>query len=203
MMGLEVFGYIEIFYSDVIAWEKSQIIKESSDSDNNSENDKVLKFEALEETLKDCSSERSSCYLSSTAESCEESNENDQNSVDAGEREVKIIKKSEVEEANKRLEMASKLLDERQITLTRFLQLLDPAGEWFPEDSKFSFEVEEENIETNTIESTKACEEVFNEDYSCYQHNMETNTIELIMKDFYGPDWSSPFHFEFNAEIKA
>ena len=99
--------------------------------------------------------------------------------------------------------MASKLLDERQITLTRFLQLLDPAGEWFPEDSKFSFEVEEENIETNTIESTKACEEVFNKDYSCYQHNVETNTIESIMKDFYGPDWSSPFHFEFNAKIDA
>ena len=107
--------------------------------------------------------------------------------------------------------------------------MLDPEGEWFQKNLKFSFEVDEENIETNAIESTKtcgevfdkgyscyqhnmetnaiestkACEIVFNEDYSCYQHNMETNTIELIMKDFYGSDWSSPFHFEFNAEIEA
>ena len=32
---------------------------------------------------------------------------------------------------------------------------------------------------------------------------METNTIESIMTDFYEPDWSSPFYFEFNAEIEV
>ena len=65
------------------------------------------------------------------------------------------MKESKTEEAKQRLEMASKLLDERQISLTRFLQLLDPTGVWFPQDSKFSFEVEEENVEINTIESMK------------------------------------------------
>ena len=201
--------------------------EESSDSDYHSENDKVSEFEVLKETLNnhiiewpeivaeskssytccnvesECSSASSSCYLASIPECCEENNENDQKSLDAGEKEVNIMKESKTEEARKRLEIASKLLEEGQISLTRFLQLLDPSGEWFPEDSKFSFEVEEENVETNTIESTKACEEVFNKDYSCYQHNMETNIIESIMKDFYGPDWSSPFYFEFNAEIEA
>ena len=42
------------------------------------------------------------------------------------------LKKKNVEEAKQRLKMASKLLDERQISLKRFLQMLDPAGEWFP-----------------------------------------------------------------------
>ena len=65
--------------------------------------------------------------------------------------------------------MASKLLDERQISLTRFLQLLDPNGEWFPENSKFSFEFEEENVKRNTIESMKTNEEVLHKNYSCYE----------------------------------
>ena len=87
------------------------------------------------------------------------------------------MEEREINEANMRLENASKLLDNGEISLTRFLQKLDPTEEWFPEDPKYSFEFEEENV--------------------------ETNTIELIMKDFYGPDWSSPFQFEFNGEIEA
>ena len=63
------------------------------------------------------------------------------------------MKESKTEEAKQRLEMASKLLDERQISLTRFLQLLDPNGEWFPENSKFSFEFEEENVVNEDIRS--------------------------------------------------
>ena len=123
--------------------------------------------------------------------------------MNVGESKVNIKKEGKIEEAEKRLEEASNLLDGGKISLLRFLQMLDQNEEWFPEDPKYSFEFEEENVETNTIESTKACEELFNKDYSCYQHNMETNTIELIMKDFYGPDWSSPFHFELNAETEA
>ena len=156
--------------------------EESSDSQYYSENYKTSELETLKDTLnnhdiewpevvdeKECSSASSSCYLASIPECCEENNENDQKSVDAGEKEVNIMKESKTEEARKRLEIASKLLEEGQISLTRFLQLLDPSGEWFLEDSKFSFEVEEENLETNTIESTKACEEALNEDYSCYE----------------------------------
>ena len=67
----------------------------SSDSDYHSENDKVSEFEILRETLNnhniewpeivdegDCSSASSTCYLASITECCEESNENDQSSVD-------------------------------------------------------------------------------------------------------------------------
>ena len=156
--------------------------EESSDSQYYSENYKTSELETLKDTLnnhdiewpevvdeKECSSASSSCYLASIPESCEEINENYQDSVDAGEKEVNIMKESKTEEARKRLEIASKLLEEGQISLTRFLQLLDPSGEWFPEDSKFSFEVEEENVETNTIESLKPHEKVLNEDYSCYE----------------------------------
>ena len=175
--------------------------EENSDSDYHSENDKVSELEVLRETLNnhvidwpeivaeskssytcsnvesECSSASSSCYLASITECCEENNENDQSSVNVGESKVKIMKARENEEAQKRLEKASKLLDGGKISLLRFLQMLDPTGEWFPQDSKFSFEFEEENV--------------------------EINTIELIMKGFYGPDWSSPFQFEFNGEIEA
>ena len=164
--------------------------EESSDSDYHSENDKVSELDVLRENLnnhniewpeivdeKECTSVRSSRYLASIPEFCEENNENDQGKLDVGERKVKIMKEIEIEEAEKRLQTASKLLDDGKISLARFLQMLDPTGEWFPQDSKFSFEFEEENVEANSIES--------------------------ILKDFYGPDWSSPFHFEFNAEIEA
>ena len=163
--------------------------EENSDSDYHSENDKVSELEVLRETLnnhnidwpeivdeRDCSGASSSCYLASITECCEENNENDQSSVNVGESKVKIMKARENEEAQKRLEKASKLLDGGKISLLRFLQMLDPTGEWFPQDSKFSFEFEEENV--------------------------EINTIELIMKGFYGPDWSSPFQFEFNEDIE-
>ena len=156
--------------------------EENSDSDYHSENDKVSELEVLRETLNnhvidwpevvdenDCSGASSVCYLASIPESCEEINQNDQDSIDAGEKEINIMKKSKTEEAKKRLEIASKLLEEGYISLTRFLQMLDPTGEWFPQDSKFSFEVEEENVETNTTESLKTYEEVLNEDYSCYE----------------------------------
>ena len=190
MMGLEVFGYIEIFYSDVIAWEKSQMTDENSDSDYHSENDKVSELDVLRKTVnnhniewpevvdeRDCSGASSVCYLASIPECCEENNEKKENSVNVGERKVEVMKESEIKEAGERLEMASKLLDDGKISLARFLQMLDPTGESFPENPKYSFEFEEEIV--------------------------ETNTIELIMKDFYGPDWSSPFHFEFNGDIEA
>ena len=164
--------------------------EENSDSDYHSENDKVSELEVLRKTLnnhniewpemvdeKECSSVRSTCYLASIPECCEENNEKDENNVNVGERKVKTTEEREINEANMRLENASKLLDNGEISLTRFLQKLDPTGEWFPEDPKYSFEFEEENV--------------------------ETNTIELIMKDFYGPDWSSPFHFDFNGDIEA
>ena len=165
--------------------------EENSDSDYHSENDKVSELEILRETLnnhniewpeivdeKECSGASSSCYLASITECCEENDENDQSSVgeSKGDSKVNIMKDKENLEAEKRLEKASKLLDDGNISLTRFLQMLDPTGEWFPENSKYSFEFEEENV--------------------------ETNTIELIMKDFYGPDWSSPFHFEFDGDIE-
>ena len=166
------------------------MIEESSYSDYHFENDQVSEFKSLKETLNnhqiewpqtvdesDCSSASSSIYLASITECCEESNENDQVSVDVGEREVKITKEREIDEAEMRLERASKLLDDGKISLTRFLQMLDPSGEWFPENSKFSFEFEEESKETNTIKS--------------------------IMKGFYGPDWSSPFQFEFKSDTEA
>ena len=164
--------------------------EENSDSDYHSENDKVSELEVLGETLNnhniewpeivdesDCSGASSVCYLASIPECCEKNNEKDENNVNVGERKVKTTEEREINEANMRLENASKLLDNGEISLTRFLQKLDPTGEWFPEDPKYSFEFEEENV--------------------------ETNTIELIMKDFYGPDWSSPFHFEFNGDIEA
>ena len=156
--------------------------EESSDSQYYSENYKTSELETLKDTLnnhdiewpevvddKECRSASSSCYLASIPECCEEINENYQDSVDAGEKEVNIMKESKTEEAKKRLEIASKLLEEGYISLTRFLQMLDPTGEWFPQDSKFSFEVEEENVKTNTIESLKTYEEELNEDYSCYE----------------------------------
>ena len=151
--------------------------EESSDTDYHSGNEKISELVVLRETLNnhniewpeivaeskssytcsnvesECSSARSYCYLASIPEYCEENNENDQNSVDVGERKVKIMKEIEIEEADKRLKKASKLLDAGNISLTRFLQMLDPTGEWFPKDSIISFEFEEENIETNTIES--------------------------------------------------
>ena len=165
------------------------MLEESSYSDYQSENDRVSEFESLKETLNnhkiewpqtvdesECSNASSSIYLASITECCEESHESDQVSVDVGERKVKITKGRKIDEAEMRLEKAGKLLDDGKISLTRFLQMLDPTGEWFPEDSKFSFEFEKESI--------------------------ETNTIELIMKEFYGPDWSSPFQFEFNSDIE-
>ena len=164
------------------------MLEESSDSDYQSENDRISEFESLKETLNnhivewpqavdesECSSASSSFYLASITECCEESNENDQISLGVEERKVKVTKGRKIDEAEMRLEKAGKLLDDRKISLTQFLQMLDPTGEWFPKNSKFSFEFEEESKETNTIES--------------------------IMKDFYGPDWSSPFHFEFNSDI--
>ena len=165
------------------------MLEESSDSDYQSENDRVHEFEVFKETLinhkiewpqtvdeSDCSRANSSFYLAPITECCEESNESDQISFGVEERKVEITKGRETEKAEKRLEEASELLDEGKISLKCFLQMLDPSGEWFPDDSKFSFEFEEENI--------------------------ETNTIELIMKDFYGPDWSSPFQFEFDGDIE-
>ena len=161
--------------------------EENSNSDYHSENDRVSELEILRETLNnhniewpeivdesECSSH---CYLASIAECCEEINENDQIVADVGERKVKMVKGGEIEEAGKRLEKASKLLDDGKLSLSRFLQMLDLNGEWFPEDSKLSFEFEEENVENDTIES--------------------------ILKDYYGPDWSSPFQFEFidNVEV--
>ena len=161
--------------------------EENPDSDYHSENDRVPELEILRETLNNHNIEwpeivdESECsshfYLASIAKCCEENSENDQIVADVGERKVKMVKGGEIEEAGKRLEKASKLLDDGKLSLSRFLQMLDLNGEWFPEDSKLSFEFEEENV--------------------------ETNTIELIMKDFYGPDWSSPFQFEFNGEIEA
>ena len=84
----------------------------SSDSDYHSENDKVSELEILRETLnnhniewpemvdeKECSSVRSTCYLASIPECREESNGNDQNSVDAGER--NIIKETDIKQAKK------------------------------------------------------------------------------------------------------
>ena len=163
--------------------------EESSDSQYYSENYKTSELETLKDTLNnhdiewpevvdenDCSGASSVCYLASIPECCEENNEKDENNVNVGERKVKTTEEREINEANMRLEKASKLLDNEKISLTQFLQMLDPNGEWFPEDLKYSFEFEEENV--------------------------ETNTIELIMKDFYGPDWSSPFQFEFNGDIE-
>ena len=166
------------------------MLEESSDSDYQSENDRISEFESLKETLNnhivewpqavdesECNSANSSFYLASITECCEESNENYQVSVDVRKSEVKIAERREIEEAEMRRERASKLLDDGKISLKCFLQMLDPSGEWFPEESKFSFEFDKESI--------------------------ETNTIELIMKEFYGPDWSSPFQFEFNSDIEA
>ena len=178
---------IKFLYSDVVAWVKSQMTEENSDSDYHSENDIVLELKVLRETLnnhvidwpevvdeRDCSGASSSCYLASITECCEKNNENDQSSLNVGESKVNIKTVKENEEAEKRLEKASKLLDDGNISLTRFLQMLDPTREWFPENSKYNFEFE----------------------------NVETKTIEFIMKDFYGPDWSSPFQFEFNGDIE-
>ena len=166
------------------------MLEESSYSDYQSENDQVHEFEVLNATLNnhkiewpqtvdesDCSSVSSSIYLASITECCEENNESDQNSLGVEERKVKVTKGRKIDEAEMRLEEASGLLDDGKISLTRFLKMLDQTGEWFPENSKFSFEFDEKNV--------------------------EINTIELIMKNYYGPDWSSPFHFEFNSDIVA
>ena len=101
----------------------------------------------------ECSSVRSYCNLVLIPECCEEINENDQDNFDEEERNVKNTKEKEIEEADKRLEKASKLLDDGKVSLTRFLQMLDPTGEWFPKDSVISFEFEDESMETKTIES--------------------------------------------------
>ena len=97
--------------------------EENSDSDYHSENDKVSELEVLRKTLNnhniewpkiiakskssytcsnvkiDCSIARSTCYLASIPECREESNGNDQNSVDAGER--NIIKETDIKQAKK------------------------------------------------------------------------------------------------------
>ena len=116
--------------------------EESSDSQYYSENYKTSELETLKDTLnnhdiewsevvdeKECSSASSSCFLASISECYDESNGIDHNSVDAGKKGVNILKESKTEEAKKRLKIASKLLDEGQITLTRFLQMLEPTGE--------------------------------------------------------------------------
>ena len=189
-MSIFILQQFKFFYSEVVAWEKSQILEESSDSDYQSENDRVSEFESLKESLNnhkiewpqsvdesECSNANSSFYLASITECCEESHESDQVNVGVRERKVKVTKGRKIDEAEMRLEEASGLLDDGKISLTRFLKMLDQTGEWFPENSKFSFEFDEKNV--------------------------EINTIELIMKNYYGPDWSSPFHFEFNSDIEA
>ena len=116
--------------------------EENSDSDYHSENDKVSELEVLRETLNnhniewpeivaeskslytcsnvesECGDASSSCFLASILECCEENIEIDQNSVDAGEREVNILKEKNIKDAKKRLEIASKLLVEEQTSLT-------------------------------------------------------------------------------------
>ena len=78
------------------------------------------------------------------------------------------------DEASKRLEIASKLLDEGRVSILEFLKMLDPTGEWFPNDSILNFEFEKETTENETIHS--------------------------IMDDYYGADWSSPYQFEFSFD---
>ena len=85
------------------------------------------------------------------------------------------MKKRQLEEADKSLEKANKLLNDDKSSLTRFLQMLDSTGEKFPKGSTFSFKFEEDNVEANSIES--------------------------ILNEFYGLDLSSPFYFEFNGDI--
>ena len=52
-------------------------------------------------------------------------NENDQGNLNVGERKVKIMKKGELEEADKSLEKANNFLDNEKAYLTLFLQMLD------------------------------------------------------------------------------
>ena len=169
---------------------------ELSDSDYHSENDEVCELENLKETLENhkvewpevvyeskcdifnsfSSTSLCSFVLPSISESIEENeivNESEKESVDEELRKVETMK-GRVDEASKRLEIASKLLDEGQVSILGFLKMLDTTGEWFPNDSKLSFEFEEETTENETIHS--------------------------IMKDYYGADWSSPYQFEFNFD---
>ena len=163
------------------------------DSDYHSEKDQVCEFDQLKETLQNhkvewpemvfeskcdtfnsfSSTSLCSFVLPTISEENEVVIESEKENVDEELRKGETVK-GRVDEASKRLEIASKLLDEGRVSILEFLKMLDPTGEWFPNDSKLSFEFEEETTENETIHS--------------------------IMKGYYGADWSSPYQFEFNFD---
>ena len=65
------------------------------------------------------------------------------------------------------------MLDGGKVLILEFLKILNSIGEWFPKDLKLRFVFEEDN---------------------------EKETTNFIMKDYYGPNWSSPYQFEFNFD---